>query len=78
MGYAGFSLKKITRAFWPVARRGGRQRSWHAEARDCSWDEFSCLSDFLQSIVCFIAMAVVDPRCGACLSVFRHDRLDLA
>jgi hypothetical protein len=23
MGYAGFSLKKITRAFWPVARRGG-------------------------------------------------------
>jgi hypothetical protein len=54
MGYTGFSAKKISRALWTRRdgnRRDVRRRSWHAEARNCSWGEFRQVSDFLQDIV---------------------------
>jgi hypothetical protein len=61
MGYAGFSLKKITRAFWPVARRGGTDVSvLGMQKREIAHGlKLTATSDYLQSIVYFIAMAVV-------------------
>jgi hypothetical protein len=47
MGYAGFSLKEISRVLLP-ARQSGPQ-SWHAEG-DRSWGKLNLISDYPQEI----------------------------
>jgi hypothetical protein len=52
-GLRGLKRGKFFLALFPgVERRdNGRQRSWSAEAQDCSWGKLNLVSDFLQEIV---------------------------
>jgi hypothetical protein len=52
-GYAGFSLKEISRALLPPRqnRGNGSPRFWPAEGTDWSWGKLNSISDFLQEIV---------------------------